>query len=118
MIIKEKSNRSRAFKDVFYFMKTRAKLKIFFVLSVCVLISLSLVSFGIFLNRNKKIDSIVHLGADVLENKFDFIGNYFSSFNSNSNLFILDINLKKSQTIILSPTRELATQTQNVFNVV
>ena len=94
MIIKEKSNRSRAFKDVFYFMKTRAKLKIFFVLSVCVLISLSLVSFGIFLNRNKKIDSIVHLGADVLENKFDFLGNYFSSFNANSNLFILDIKFK------------------------
>ncbi|MDC1416906.1 CotH kinase family protein, partial [Flavobacteriaceae bacterium] len=94
MILKEKSNRSRAFKDVLYFLKTRAKLKIFFILSVCVLISLSLVSFGIFLNRNKKIDSIVHLGADLLENKFDFIGNYFSSFNSNSNLFILDIKFK------------------------
>ena len=94
MIIKKNSNGTRAFRDLLFYFKFRKKLKLLLILFFIGSTFLSMISYGIYLNRNKKIDSIVHFGADLAQTKFNSLNNYFSSFNSNPDQVIIDIKFK------------------------
>jgi len=93
MIIKKKHT-NKIVKDALFLLKKWNFHKLFYTSVLIFLITFSSVSYGIYLNRNKKIDNVVHFVGDLLEVKFDFIANYISSFNSNSNTFIIDIKFK------------------------
>ena len=94
MIIKNKSNESRVLRDFLSFLRRKKKLRILSIIVLIGVICCSLVSYGVYLNRNKKIDGIVHFGADLLQTRGSFIGNLFYSFTSSPNQFVIDIKFK------------------------
>ena len=61
--------------------------------------SISLISYGIYLNRVRQIHSFVHFGADLVETKLSFIKNYIIGKRSSPPDFILDIKFKYVQQI-------------------
>lgn len=93
MIIKKK-DKNKIFTDVLFLLKKWNLRKFFYSSVLIVVILFSSVSYGIYLNRLKKIDSVVHFVADLIEVKFDFISNYLSTFSSKPNTFIIDIKFK------------------------
>jgi len=94
MIIKKNSNGSRAFKDFLVYFKFIKKIKFLLLFFIIGFACLSMVSYGIYLNRNKKIDNIVHFGADLSQTKFNSLRNYFSSYSSNPDQIIIDVKFK------------------------
>ena len=94
MIIK-KSSKNKTIINWFYnfFKRYRfSKILVFFLIFFTFAISFT--SYGIFLHRNKKVQNIVHLLADVYENRLGFISNYITSLNSNSSPIQIDIKFK------------------------
>ena len=99
MKIKEASNDHKVIRDIWKLIRSRKIIKLFFLILIAFGISGILVSFGIFLNRNHKIQSLVHFSADLYENKLAFVGNYYSSFDSNPHQLQIDIKFKHSEKI-------------------
>ena len=69
MKIKEDPAKHKFIKDIWDFIRSKKIIKLCFLMFTAFGISGILVSYGIFLNRNHKIQSLVHFGVDLYENK-------------------------------------------------
>lgn len=94
MIVKKSSENKSIINWFYKFFKKYRFSKVLISVLIFFLLAISFTSYGIFLHRNKKIHSIVHLLADTYETKLGFVFNYFSSLNSSSNPIIIDIKFK------------------------